>query len=71
MLSAPKPPAQRVSLSAWRLSLAHQVLFLVAGAGKRQAVADWHQGKPMPARAILPPAGVDILLTQDSHPQPD
>ncbi len=64
---APKPPAQRVSLSAWRLSLARQVLFVVTGAGKRQAVTDWRQGKPIPASAIQPPDGVDILLTQDSY----
>ena len=65
--AAPKPPMQRVSLSAWRLSLARQVLFVVAGAGKRQAVTDWRQGKPIPASAIQPPDGVDILLTQDSY----
>ena len=64
---APKPPAQRVSLSAWRLSLARQVLFLVVGTGKRLAVADWRHGKPIPASAIQPPDGVDILLTQDSY----
>ena len=68
VLAAPKPPAERISLSAWRLSLARSVLFLVSGAGKRQAVADWRQGKPIPARAIQPPDGVDILLTRDSDP---
>jgi 6-phosphogluconolactonase len=67
VLDAPKPPAQRVSLSAWRLSLARQVLFLVTGAGKRPAVTAWRQGKPIPAGAIQPPDGVDILLTQDSY----
>ena len=65
--AAPKPPAQRVSLSAWRLSLARQVLFLVAGVDKRPAVTDWRHSKPIPASAIQPPDGVDILLTQDSY----
>ena len=65
--AAPKPPAQRITLSTWRLSLARQVLFLVAGAGKRPAVTDWRRGKAIPASAIQPPDGVDILLTQESY----
>src|SRR5262249_43860588 len=38
VLDAPKPPAERVSLSARRLSRARGVLFLVSGPAKRQAV---------------------------------
>ena len=37
VFDAPKPPPERVSLSAARLSRAHRVLFLVSGAGKRDA----------------------------------
>jgi len=58
---APKPPPERVSLSAWRLSRARQVLFLVAGAGKRDAVKKWRAGDAIPARAIVPQAGVEVL----------
>ena len=42
---APKPPPERVSLSARRLSQTRQLLFLVSGATKRQAVIDWRNGK--------------------------
>lgn len=59
---APKPPPERVSLSARRLSRAREVLFLVTGAGKREAVARWRQGQRIPAGAIRPPQGVDVLL---------
>ena len=59
---APKPPAERVSLSARRLAAARQVMFLVSGTGKRPAVADWQAGAAIPAAAIAPAAGVDILL---------
>jgi len=59
---APKPPAQRVSLSAARLSRARAVLFLVTGITKRQAVLQWHAGADIPARAIQPAAGVDVLI---------
>jgi 6-phosphogluconolactonase len=62
VLDAPKPPPQRVSLSAARLSRAWQVLFLVSGESKHQAVAMWRAGKDIPARAIVPAAGVDVLV---------
>jgi len=63
VLAAPKPPAQRVSLSAARLSRARAVLFLVAGASKRGALARWRAGERLPATAIRPAAGVDVLVT--------
>jgi 6-phosphogluconolactonase len=59
---APKPPPERVSLSAHRLSNAQQVLFLVEGAGKRDAVAAWRRGADIPATSITPAGGVDVLL---------
>ncbi|MGA9828656.1 MAG: 6-phosphogluconolactonase, partial [Rhodanobacteraceae bacterium] len=54
VFDAPKPPPERVSLSAARLADAHEVLFLVAGESKRKAVAAWRATKPIPARAIQP-----------------
>lgn len=62
VLDAPKPPPQRVSLSAARLSRARQVIFLVSGETKHRAVAEWRAGKDIPARAIVPAAGVDALV---------
>ena len=62
VFDAPKPPRQRVSLSATRLSRARQVLFLVSCEAKHKAVFDWRAGKDIPARAITPVAGVDVLI---------
>ncbi len=59
---APKPPADRVSLSASRLSDARQVIFLVTGAGKRHAVSQWRGTAYIPVKAITPDAGVDIFV---------
>jgi 6-phosphogluconolactonase len=59
---APKPPPERVSLSANRLGAARQVMFLVTGESKRQAVHDWRNGIDIPAAAIKPAGGVDIYL---------
>ncbi|WP_223246960.1 6-phosphogluconolactonase [Sulfuriferula thiophila] len=60
--NAPKPPADRVSLSVRRLNNARRVLFLVTGAGKHNAVAAWRRGEAIPAAAICPTAGVDVLV---------
>jgi 6-phosphogluconolactonase len=68
--AAPKPPAERVSLSASRLSRAREVLFLVSGADKRAAVAAWRQGVEIPARHITPPAGVDVWFDADADAAP-
>ena len=62
VFNAPKPPPERVSLSAQRLSNARKVLYLVEGTGKRDAVAAWKRGDAIPAASIAPEAGVDILL---------
>lgn len=63
VFDAPKPPPQRVSLSAARLSRAREVLFLVAGESKREAIARWRAGERLPAGAIRPVAGVDVLIS--------
>ncbi len=62
VFNAPKPPPERVALSAARLSRAREVLFLIAGDAKREAVKRWRAGENIPPRAIRPRAGVDVLL---------
>ncbi len=62
VFDAAKPPPQRVSLAAARLGRAREVLFLVDGESKRDAVARWRAGDDIPARAIRPQAGVDVLV---------
>ena len=56
---APKPPSERVSLSAARLSRAHNVMFVVSGQSKRDAVRRWRRSDDLPAAHIAPAAGVD------------
>ncbi|MDT8407890.1 MAG: 6-phosphogluconolactonase [Methylococcales bacterium] len=59
---SPKPPPERISLSAKRLSQACQVVFLVAGHGKQEAVQQWREGVDLPVANITPEAGVDVLI---------
>ena len=62
VFDAPKPPPQRVSLSAARLSRAREVLFLVEGEAKRDAMRRWRTGADIPASSIHSPAGIDVLV---------
>lgn len=62
--NSPKPPEHRVSLSARRLSKARNVLFLVDGESKRDALKRWRVGDDIPARAIRPNLGIDVLMTK-------
>lgn len=64
VFDAPKPPAQRISMSATRLGQARAVLFLVSGESKRDAVQRWRDGADIPARTIAPLDGVDVLVEQ-------
>jgi len=62
VMSAPKPPAERISLSAQRLSQTHQLFFIVTGSNKRDAVNRWRSDAPIPASTLTPNSGVDIFL---------
>jgi 6-phosphogluconolactonase len=70
VFDAPKPPPQRVSLSAARLSGTREVLFLVEGEAKHDAVARWRAGQQLPAGAIQPAGGVDVLVESALLGQP-
>jgi len=61
VLDAPKPPAERVTLSAAALSRTRHLLVLVCGETKRQAVTAWRRGADLPIRHIRPPGPLDVL----------
>lgn len=52
VFNAPKPPAERVSLGMGALNAARHRIFLVAGAGKRDALEQILRGKPLPAANV-------------------
>lgn len=60
--NAPKPPANRVSLSARRLADCRRMLFLIAGSGKREALRAWRGGATLPAAAMRCTSGIDVLV---------
>jgi len=60
VFDSPKPPPERISLSQNRLNNTRQVIFLVTGTGKQQAVDNWRNGVAIPATLIAPEGGVDV-----------
>lgn len=60
VFNSPKPPADRVTMSQNRLNNTHEVMFLVTGAGKQEAVDNWLNGVAIPATLIAPHCGVDV-----------
>ncbi len=61
IVDAPKPPPQRVSLTARCLSLGANVWFIVSGEAKKAALQAWMAGVALPPARIVPGAGVDIF----------
>ncbi len=64
---APKPPPDRVSLSRRALGDAREILILVTGEGKREALRRWRAGEPLPVASIHGPTGVDVLLDRAAN----
>lgn len=67
--AAPKPPPERVSLSATRLSRAQRVLYMVAGESKREAVKAWRADADIPPQHITPTLGIDVYVDRAAWPE--
>ena len=59
--NSPKPPPERVSISANALSNSRQVIFLVTGANKQAAVKAWRAGEALPVASIVMDNPVDVF----------
>jgi 6-phosphogluconolactonase len=59
---APKPPPDRVSLTPRALTAAREVLILVTGVGKREALAAWRKGADLPVARIARAGRTIVLL---------
>jgi len=60
--NSPKPPSDRISLSAKTLANTRQCFFIVTGASKVDPVKQWKQGADLPVATIAPSTGVDIYI---------
>ncbi|MFZ4503547.1 MAG: 6-phosphogluconolactonase [Methylovulum sp.] len=68
---SPKPPAERVSMSANALSQTNEVIFLITGSTKRDIVTKWRNGEALPVGTICPAQGVTVYIDHDALPSPE
>ncbi|OQK16820.1 6-phosphogluconolactonase [Methyloprofundus sedimenti] len=60
--NSPKPPSDRVTLSAKALSNTAELIFIISG-NKQEALAAWKNQQDLPVTHICPASGVDVLLS--------
>ncbi len=60
--NSPKPPPDRVSLTPKALVNSRNILFLITGASKSKAVAEWLNGVSLPASQIAGKAKHQVLI---------
>jgi len=65
--NSPKPPPERVSISARGLSDTRELIFLITGANKQEPVKNWRLGHDLPVAAIKPENAVDIYIDSDAY----
>lgn len=63
---APKPPPERVSLSPRALAACREMLILITGHSKREAVAAWCAGEAVPAARVASLAQSLVLVDSDA-----
>jgi 6-phosphogluconolactonase len=65
--NSPKPPPERVTISAKALSNTQQLIFLITGANKQEAVKNWRSDQDLPVATIVPENPVDIYIDRDAY----
>lgn len=60
--NAPKPPADRITLSAKALSNSRELIFIITGMGKQAMIKQWQSGVQLPVSTIAPINGVDVYI---------
>ncbi|MGZ8956116.1 MAG: 6-phosphogluconolactonase [Methylovulum sp.] len=65
--NSPKPPPERVSISAKALSQSSQVIFVVIGKNKQEAVQNWRSGQDLPVATIIRENPVDVYIDSDAY----
>jgi 6-phosphogluconolactonase len=68
--NAPKPPRDRVTLSAARLSRSEHMALIVLGAAKGNAVRRLREGAATPIDALTLEAGIDVFADRAAAAEP-
>lgn len=62
--AAPKPPSERVSLTPCALQSCREMLVLVTGESKRDALQAWRAGEPLPIAQVASVPQATVLVEQ-------
>ncbi|MFA5985477.1 MAG: 6-phosphogluconolactonase [Methylococcaceae bacterium] len=65
--NSPKPPPERVSISAKALSDTQCLIFLITGKGKQDAMRAWLKGEDLPVASITPDQ-LEVYIDNDAYP---
>lgn len=65
--NSPKPPPERVSISAKALGNTREIIFLITGNNKQEMVKAWRSGQDLPVANIIPEHPVDIYIDRDAY----
>jgi 6-phosphogluconolactonase len=68
VLHAPKAPQERVTLSAAALSQSREILVLVSGMEKREALSAWQRGERLPISALQPRGNMTVIYDREANP---
>jgi 6-phosphogluconolactonase len=63
---APKPPADRVSLTPGALAASRVAMIVATGAGKRAALDEWRRGQPLPVARVAALACAEVVVDRDA-----
>jgi 6-phosphogluconolactonase len=66
--AAPKPPPERVSLTPRALVNSRNILFLITGEAKRDAVTAWLDGASLPVAQIAAQGRHEVLVDREAAP---
>ena len=65
--NSPKPPPERVSISAKALGNTRELIFLITGSNKQEAVKNWRSGLDLPVATIVSENPIDIYIDSDAY----
>ncbi len=65
--NSPKPPPERVSMSAKALGNTRQLVFLITGKSKQEAVTNWRLGLELPVSSIVTENPIDIYIDSEAE----
>lgn len=66
---APKAPRERVTLSAAALSQSRDILVLVSGREKGEALGAWQRGEKLPISTLQPWGEMTVIYDREANPE--